>query len=88
MCYILTCCSNNAIQPADYKKIGVNVYYGGVDSYPSPRGKAWLDALQKEGMYGIIGYSDEGFAENGWPRSHRVAGKGASPGGQGTTGSA
>jgi len=45
--------------PADYKKLGVNVYYGGVDSYPNPRGKAWLDALQKEGMYGIIGYSAE-----------------------------
>jgi len=45
--------------PADYKKLGVNVYYGGVDSYPNPRGKTWLDALQKEGMYGIIAYSAE-----------------------------
>jgi len=45
--------------PADYKKMGVNVYYGGVDSYPNPRGKTWLDALHKEGMYGIIGYSAE-----------------------------
>lgn len=43
---------------ADYKKMGVNVYYGGVDSYPNPRGKDWLDALQKEGMYGVIAYSD------------------------------
>jgi len=48
---------------ADYKAMGVNVYFGGESSYPSPKGKTWLDALQKEGMYGIISYSPEAVAE-------------------------
>ena len=36
------------------KDIGVNVFYGGVDSYPSPKDKGYLDALQAQGMYAIL----------------------------------
>jgi len=48
---------------AEYKKMGVNVFYGGERSYPNPAGKTWLDAIQKEGAYGIISYSEQNVAE-------------------------
>ncbi|KPJ75873.1 MAG: hypothetical protein AMS14_02900 [Planctomycetes bacterium DG_20] len=38
---------------AQYKAMGVNVYVGGVDSYPRPKDRAFLDAIHKQGMYAI-----------------------------------
>jgi len=37
-----------------YKNIGVNVYFGGISSYPSPRGKDWLDNIHAAGMYAVL----------------------------------
>lgn len=52
------------LQPAspkvlqEYKALGVNVFMGGLDSYPSPKGKAWLDALWQAGLYAVIEFSE------------------------------
>ncbi len=37
-----------------YKNIGVNIYFGGIDSYPRPKDKDWLDNIHAAGMYAII----------------------------------
>jgi len=51
------------LQPAGpapaYKKMGVNVYVGGVDSYPRPKDKAFLDVLHKQGLYAICPYKKQ-----------------------------
>lgn len=53
------------LQPApesviqSYRDIGVNVYFGGIDSYPNPKDKAWLDAVRNAGMYAIIAYKQK-----------------------------
>ena len=51
------------LQPAGpaekYKDMGVNVYVGGVDSYPRPKDKDFLDAIQKQGMYAICPYKKQ-----------------------------
>ena len=41
------------------KGLGVNVMYAGVDAYPNPKDKGYLDALQAEGMYAIIPFKPE-----------------------------
>jgi len=57
------------LQPAspklleEYKALGVNVFMGGMDSYPSPRGKAWLDALWQAGLYAIIEFSEQAVTD-------------------------
>lgn len=48
---------------AEYKALGVNVFMGGMTSYPNPKGKAWLDAIAAEGLYAIIEYSDSVIEE-------------------------
>ncbi|HUT01697.1 MAG TPA: hypothetical protein VM031_04535 [Phycisphaerae bacterium] len=40
-----------------YKAMGVNVYVGGSDSYPRPRGRAFLDAVAAQGMKVICGFN-------------------------------
>ncbi|HPD15556.1 MAG TPA: hypothetical protein PLE19_11425 [Planctomycetota bacterium] len=51
------------LQPAGpaaaYKAMGVNVYVGGVDSYPRPKDREFLDAIQKQGMYAICPYKKQ-----------------------------
>ncbi len=51
------------LQPAGpaaaYKAMGVNVYVGGVDSYPRPKDREFLDAIQKQGMWAICPYKKE-----------------------------
>jgi len=42
---------------AAYKAMGVNVYVGGSESYPRPRGKAFLDAVAAHGMQVICPFS-------------------------------
>jgi len=44
---------------ANYKAMGVNVYVGGVDSYPRPKDREFLDAIQKHGMYAICPYKKQ-----------------------------
>jgi hypothetical protein len=44
---------------AAYQAMGVNVYVGGSESYPRPRGKAFLDAVQARGMYVICPFSPQ-----------------------------
>ncbi|MFP4057726.1 MAG: sugar-binding protein [Candidatus Brocadiia bacterium] len=51
------------LQPAGvaetYARMGVNVYVGGVDSYPRPRDRAFLDAIHKHGHYAICPYKKQ-----------------------------
>ena len=51
------------LQPAGpaaaYKAMGVNVYVGGVDSYPRPKDREFLDAIHKQGMYAICPYKKQ-----------------------------
>lgn len=66
------------VQPAGaaekYKRMGVNVYVGGVDSYPRPKDRAFLDAVAAHGMHVICpfkkAYVDEKLHEHpaflGW----------------------
>ncbi len=55
------------LQPAGpaaaYKAMGVNVYVGGVDSYPRPKDREFLDILQKHGIYAICPYTKQYVAE-------------------------
>ena len=44
---------------ASYKEIGVNVYFGGIDSYPRPRDKDWLDNIHAAGMYAVIAFKQK-----------------------------
>ena len=44
---------------AAYKAMGVNVYVGGVDSYPRPKDAAFLDAVHKHGMRAICPHKKE-----------------------------
>lgn len=44
---------------ARYKEIGVNVYVEGIDSYPTPQGKAFLDEIAKQGMYAFCGLNEK-----------------------------
>ena len=44
---------------ANYQKMGVNVYVGGVDSYPRPKDREFLDSIQKEGMYAICPFKKQ-----------------------------
>ena len=48
---------------AAYKKMGVNVYVGGVDSYPRPRDRAFLDAIAQHGMVAICPYKKQYLEE-------------------------
>lgn len=58
------------LQPANdsalamYKEIGVNVYFGGIGSYPRPRDGDWLDAVAGAGMYAILPL-EEKYIANG-----------------------
>ncbi|MBM4036009.1 MAG: hypothetical protein FJ291_30110 [Planctomycetes bacterium] len=51
------------LQPAGpaaaYKAMGVNVFVGGVDSYPRPKDREFLDILQKHGIYAICPYKKQ-----------------------------
>ena len=51
------------LQPAGpaaaYKAMGVNVYVGGVDSYPRPKDREFLDAIHKHGMFAICPYKKQ-----------------------------
>ena len=55
------------VQPAGaataYAKMGVNVYVGGVDSYPRPKDRAFLDAIQQHGMVAICPYKKQYIEE-------------------------
>jgi len=44
---------------ANYRAMGVNVYVGGVDSYPRPKDREFLDAIQKQGMYVICPFKKQ-----------------------------
>jgi len=56
------------LQPAGaaraFQEMGVNVYVGGIDSYPSPKDKAFLDAVHQYGMYVIAPFKKE-YIETG-----------------------
>ena len=47
-----------------FQDMGVNVYVGGIDSYPSPKDKAYLDVMQQNGMYAIAPFKKE-YVESG-----------------------
>jgi len=59
------------LQPAGaakgYQEMGVNVYVGGIDSYPKPRGKEFLDAIQACGMVAFAPFTAE-YLEQGLHR--------------------
>jgi len=44
---------------AQYKAMGVNVYVGGVDSYPRPKDRAFLDAIAQHGMVAICPFKKQ-----------------------------
>ena len=67
------------IQPAsaqvvqDYKEMGVNVFLGGIDSYPKPRDQEWLDAVSDAGMYVILPLKEK-YIANGLYKNPAVIG--------------
>jgi len=56
------------LQPAGaaraFQEMGVNVYVGGIDLYPSPKDRAFLDAIAQYGMYAIAPFKKE-YIESG-----------------------
>ena len=44
---------------AQYKAMGVNMYVGGVDSYPRPKDRAFLDAIAQHGMVAICPFKKQ-----------------------------
>ena len=44
-------------QAANYKNMGINVFVGGVYTYPRPKGRAFLDALAQQGAYAIAAFN-------------------------------
>ncbi len=56
------------LQPAGaaegFKEMGVNVFVGGMDSYPNPQGRAFLDAIAAHGMFAIAPFKSEYVEQN------------------------
>ncbi len=54
--------------PAErFKRMGINLFVGGIGAYPRPKGKAWLDAIHKHGHYAIIPFKQK-YADQGLNR--------------------